>query len=306
MGHKVHPYGFRLGVTTDWKSRWYAEGNQYRQYVLADDRIRDYLRNLLPHAAISRIEIERTRERVRVDVHTARPGIVIGRRGVQADEIRAALESMETKAARETTGKDVNVQVQLNIIEVKTPDLDSQLLAQAVAEQLSSRVSFRRAMRKAVNTAIKAGAQGVKISCAGRLGGAEMSRREGYHEGKVPLHTLRADIDYGFTEARTTFGRIGVKVWIYKGDIVPVRESAARRRMAGEEETPPGPATPPASGGDGGGRPPRRPSGGRQPRPPRREAPARTAQPAQAPVASAPSAADAAPARAAGEGGSGA
>ena len=294
MGHKVHPYGFRLGVVTDWKSRWYAEGNQYRQYVLADDRIREYLKNLLPHAAISRIEIERTRERVRVDVHTARPGIVIGRRGVQADEIRAALEQMETKSARAVTGKDVNVQVQLNIIEVKTPDLDSQLLAQAVAEQLTSRVSFRRAMRKAVNTAIKAGAQGVKISCAGRLGGAEMSRREGYHEGKVPLHTLRADIDYGFTEARTTFGRIGVKVWIYKGDIVPVRESAARRRMAGEEEA--APAGAPA----GGERPPRdsrprRPQqGGRgsgSNRPPRREpAPVPTAAESSTPApAAAPS-----------------
>ena len=296
MGHKVHPYGFRLGVVTDWKSRWYAEGNQYRQYVLSDDRVREYLKNLLPHAAISRIEIERTRERVRVDVHTARPGIVIGRRGVQADEIRAALEQMETKAARAVTGKDVNIQVQLNIIEVKSPDLDSQLLAQAVAEQLSSRVSFRRAMRKAVNTAIKAGALGVKISCAGRLGGAEMSRREGYHEGKVPLHTLRADIDYGFTEARTTFGRIGVKVWIYKGDVVPVRESAARRRMAGEEggaEQPaPAPAERPSDsrprrGGPSSGRPP---SG---PRPPRRS-PAPAAAPA--PAAPAPAAAPAAPA----------
>ena len=285
MGHKVHPYGFRLGIVTDWKSRWYAEGNQYRQYVLADDRIRNYLKNLLPHAAISRIEVERTRERVRVDVHTARPGIVIGRRGVQADEIRAYLEQMETKAARAVTGKDVNVQVQLNIIEVKLPDLDAQLLAQAVAEQLTSRVSFRRAMRKAVNTAIKAGALGVKISCAGRLGGAEMSRREGYHEGKVPLHTLRADIDYGFTEARTTFGRIGVKVWIYKGDVVPVRESGGRRRAPEEQGTPTppaaGPERPPAreprSGGRSGqggrgaasGRPPRREP--REPREPRRE-----------------------------------
>jgi small subunit ribosomal protein S3 len=306
VGHKVHPYGFRLGIVTDWKSRWYAEGNQYRQYVLSDDRIREYLKNLLPHAAISRIEIERTRERVRVDVHTARPGIVIGRRGVQADEIRGTLEQMETKAARAVTGKDVNIQVQLNIIEVKTPDLDSQLLAQAVAEQLSSRVSFRRAMRKAVNTAIKAGAQGVKISCAGRLGGAEMSRREGYHEGKVPLHTLRADIDYGFTEARTTFGRIGVKVWIYKGDVVPVREATARRRAAEQEAAAAGQAAAPApaaserpsrpsgrgggqggsrSGGPGGGG-----GGGRGQRREPRPAPATQAPPAPpaAPAAPAP------------------
>ena len=291
MGHKVHPYGFRLGIVTDWKSRWYAEGNQYRQYVLSDDRIREYLKNLLPHAAISRIEIERTRERVRVDVHTARPGIVIGRRGVQADEIRGTLEQMETKAARAVTGKDVNIQVQLNIIEVKAPDLDSQLLAQAVAEQLSSRVSFRRAMRKAVNTAIKAGAQGVKISCAGRLGGAEMSRREGYHEGKVPLHTLRADIDYGFTEARTTFGRIGVKVWIYKGDVVPVREASARRRAAEQDAAASGQGAAPAGtdrparssgrGGQGGSRG----GGGGQGRPPRREPrPAPAAHAARAPA----------------------
>jgi len=293
VGHKVHPYGFRLGIVTDWKSRWYAEGNQYRQYVLADDRIRNYLKNLLPHAAISRIEVERTRERVRVDVHTARPGIVIGRRGVQADEIRAYLEQMETKAARAVTGKDVNVQVQLNIIEVKLPDLDAQLLAQAVAEQLTSRVSFRRAMRKAVNTAIKAGALGVKISCAGRLGGAEMSRREGYHEGKVPLHTLRADIDYGFTEARTTFGRIGVKVWIYKGDVVPVREATARRRAAeqdaaasGQGPAPAGTDRPARSSGRGGqGGPRSGGTGGGQGRGQRREPrPAPAAHPAPAPA----------------------
>jgi small subunit ribosomal protein S3 len=301
VGHKVHPYGFRLGIVTDWKSRWYAEGNQYRQYVLSDDRIREYLKNLLPHAAISRIEIERTRERVRVDVHTARPGIVIGRRGVQADEIRGTLEQMETKAARAVTGKDVNIQVQLNIIEVKTPDLDSQLLAQAVAEQLSSRVSFRRAMRKAVNTAIKAGAQGVKISCSGRLGGAEMSRREGYHEGRVPLHTLRADIDYGFTEARTTFGRIGVKVWIYKGDVVPVREASARRRAAEQDAAAAGQAAAPApaaserpsrpsgrGGGQGGPRSGGGQGGGGQARGQRREprpAPAPQTVPAPAPAA---------------------
>ena len=320
MGHKVHPYGFRLGIVTDWKSRWYAEGPQYRQYVLSDDRAREYLKNLLPHAAISRIEIERTRERVRVDVHTARPGIVIGRRGVQADEIRAALEAMETKAARVVTGKDVNVQVQLNIIEVKLPDLDAQLLAQAVAEQLTSRVSFRRAMRKAVNTAIKAGAQGVKIACAGRLGGAEMSRREGYHEGKVPLHTLRADIDYGFTEARTTFGRIGVKVWIYKGDVIPVRESARRRIAAGESAEAaqaPVPAAVPAGGGaDRPARDPRRRSspggsggsggsggggqGGQGSRPPRRESPSpASAQSAQGPAPSTPAQSAPAPAQSA-------
>jgi small subunit ribosomal protein S3 len=230
MGQKVHPYGFRLGITTDWKSRWYAKGAQYRDYVEQDNRIRTYLAKLLPHAAISRVDIERTRERVRVGVYTARPGIVIGRRGSQADEIREWLEKVESKSARAQTGKDVNVQATLDIHEVKSPDLDAQLLAQAVAEQLSSRVSFRRAMRKAVSTATRAGALGVKVQAGGRLGGAEMSRREGYHEGKVPLHTLRADIDYGLAQAMTTFGSIGVKVWIYKGEVVPVRE--ARRRQA--------------------------------------------------------------------------
>lgn len=253
MGHKVHPYGFRLGVVTDWKSRWYAERAQYRDYVHQDDQIRQYLRKLLPHAAISRVEIERTRERVRVDVYTARPGIVIGRRGVQAEEIRDHLEKIESKAARALTGKDVNVQVQLNIIEVKSPDLDAQLLSEAVAEQLASRVNFRRAMRKAVNTAIKAGALGVKVQTAGRLGGTEMSRREGYHEGKVPLHTLRADIDYGFGESKTTHGVIGVKVWIYKGDFAPVRVPApkgtARPASSGPKSAPPSPsASEPAEG----------------------------------------------------------
>jgi small subunit ribosomal protein S3 len=187
---------------------------------------------------------------VRVDVHTARPGIVIGRRGAQADQIRAYLEKIETTAARKLTGKEVNVAVQLNIIEVKSPDVDAQLLSQAVAEQLSSRVSFRRAMRKAVNTAIKGGAIGVKVQASGRLGGAEMSRREGYHEGKVPLQTLRADVEYGFAEAKTTFGRIGVKVWIYKGDVIPVRGSdGSRTRPAAEQ-----PSSPPSGSHRRGGR----------------------------------------------------
>lgn len=241
MGQKVHPYGFRLGVITDWKSRWYADGAQYRDYVEQDSKIRSYLRDLLPHAAISRVEIERTRERVRVDVHTARPGIVIGRRGVQAEEIRQFLEKIESKAAKVTTGKEVNVQVQLNIIEVKTPDMDAQLLSQAVAEQLNSRVNFRRAMRKAVNTALKAGALGIKIQTGGRLGGSEMSRREGYLEGSVPLHTLRADIDYGFAVAKTTHGQIGVKVWIYKGEVAPVRGTSgpSKAAQAGAAQGPP-------------------------------------------------------------------
>ncbi len=207
MGQKVNPYGFRLGITTDFKSRWYAD-KMYADYVKEDVAIRRMMTRGMERAGISRVEIERTRDRVRVDIHTARPGIVIGRRGAEADRIRADLEKL--------TGK----QVQLNILEVKNPEIDAQLVAQGVAEQLSSRVSFRRAMRKAMQTAMKAGAKGIRIQCGGRLGGAEMSRSEFYRDGRVPLHTLRANIDYGFYEARTTFGRIGVKVWIYKGDVL--------------------------------------------------------------------------------------
>ena len=206
MGQKVNPYGFRLGVTTDWKSRWFATGEQYVDYLIEDWKIRDYLMNKLPNAAISRVEIERTRDRLRIDVHTARPGIVIGRRGAEADRLRTELEKL--------TGK----QVQLNILEVKNPEGDAQLCAVGIAEQLSSRVSFRRAMRKGMQSAQRAGAKGIRVQVSGRLGGAEMSRTEFYREGRVPLHTLRANIDYGFFEAKTTFGRIGVKVWIYNGD----------------------------------------------------------------------------------------
>ena len=215
MGQKVNPYGFRLGVTTDWKSRWFADRKEYAQYVIEDWKIRNYLMTELPHAAISRIEVERTRDRLRVDVHTARPGIVIGRRGSEADRLRAGLAKI--------TG---NNKVQLNIQEIKQPELDAALIAQGVADQLAGRVAFRRAMKRAVQNAQKAGAQGIRVQCSGRLGGAEMSRTEWYREGRVPLHTLRADIDYGFREARTTAGRIGVKVWIYKGDILPYKTSA--------------------------------------------------------------------------------
>src|SRR5690349_8943832 len=214
MGQKVNPYGFRLGVTTDWKSRWFASRTEYADFVIEDWKIRDMIMSTLPHAAISRIEVERTRDRVRVDVHTARPGIVIGRRGAQADELRAGLTKI--------TG---NNRVQLNIQEIKQPELDAALIAQGVADQLAGRVAFRRAMKRAVQNAQKAGALGIRVQCSGRLGGSEMSRTEWYREGRVPLHTLRADIDYGFREARTSSGRIGVKVWIYKGDILPYKTS---------------------------------------------------------------------------------
>src|SRR6187455_2149738 len=211
MGQKVNPYGFRLGVTTEWKSRWFADRQEYVDYVIEDWKIRDYLMTQLPHAAISRVEVERTRDRLRVDVHTARPGIVIGRRGSEADRLRAGLTKI--------TG---NPKVQLNIQEIKQPELDAALIAQGVADQLAGRVAFRRAMKRAVQNAQKAGALGIRVQCSGRLGGAEMSRTEWYREGRVPLHTLRADVDYGLAEAKT-LGRIGVKVWIYKGDILPYK-----------------------------------------------------------------------------------
>ena len=229
MGQKVHPYGFRLGVHTDWKSRWFT-GREYREYLEADLRIREYLLGQLPHAGISRVDIERTRERVRIDAHTARPGIVIGRRGTEAERLRSQLEQMESKIY----GKPVDVR--LNIIEVKQPELDAQLIAQGVAEQLAIPVTFRRAMKKAVGTATRNGAKGVRVQCGGRLGGAEMSRTEWYIDGQMPLHTLQADIDYGLAEARTTFGRIGVKVWIYKGPFqdmyASARDQARLRREA--------------------------------------------------------------------------
>ncbi|MGH3979067.1 MAG: 30S ribosomal protein S3, partial [Pseudonocardiaceae bacterium] len=208
MGQKINPHGFRLGISTDWKSRWYAD-KQYAEYVKEDVAIRRLLSKGMERAGIAKVEIERTRDRVRVDIHTARPGIVIGRRGAEADRIRGELEKLSGK------------QVQLNILEVKSPESEAQLVAQAVAEQLSNRVAFRRAMRKAIQSAMRSpNVKGIRVQCSGRLGGAEMSRSEFYREGRVPLHTLRADIDYGLFEARTTFGRIGVKVWIYKGDVV--------------------------------------------------------------------------------------
>jgi small subunit ribosomal protein S3 len=192
-------------------SRWFSDstksGQKYSDYVAEDVKIRSMLTKSLDRAGVARIEIERTRDRIRVDIHTARPGIVIGRRGAEAERIRADLEKLTKK------------QIQLNILEVKNPEAEAQLVAQGIAEQLSARVAFRRAMKKGMQGAQRAGAKGVRIQVSGRLGGAEMSRSEFYREGRVPLHTLRANIDYGFYEARTTFGRIGVKVWIYKGDI---------------------------------------------------------------------------------------
>jgi small subunit ribosomal protein S3 len=225
VGQKVNPHGFRLGITTDYKSRWYAD-KLYKDYVKEDVAIRKLMTKGMERAGISKVEIERTRDRVRVDIHTARPGIVIGRRGAEADRIRGELEKL--------TGK----QVQLNILEVKNPESDAQLVAQGVAEQLSSRVSFRRAMRKAMQSAQRSPqVKGIRVQCSGRLGGTEMSRSEFYREGRVPLHTLRANIDYGLYEARTTFGRIGVKVWIYKGDVSGSRaEREALEALAARQQ----------------------------------------------------------------------
>ena len=224
MGQKVNPTGFRLGITTDHRSRWFADstkpGQRYRDFVEEDVKIRRLMEDGMERAGISKVDIERTRDRVRDDLHTARPGIVIGRRGAEAERLRGQLEKL--------TGK----QVQLNILEVKSPDLDAQLVAQGIAEQLASRVSFRRAMRKGMQSAMRAGAKGIRVQCSGRLGGAEMSRSEFYREGRVPLHTLRANIDYGFYEAKTTFGRLGVKVWIYKGDMTE-REFARQQAESG-------------------------------------------------------------------------
>jgi small subunit ribosomal protein S3 len=214
VGQKIHPHGLRLGITSEWRSRWYAD-KQYADYLADDNKIREFLPKGHPRPGIADVVIERTRDRVRVDIHTARPGIVIGRRGAEADRIRGRLEKL--------TGK----QVQLNILEVKNIDANAQLVAQSIAEQLSNRVAFRRAMRKAIQSAMRQPqVKGIKVVCSGRLGGAEMGRTERYHEGRVPLHTLRAEIDYGTYEAHTTFGRIGVKVWIYKGDVVGGRRES--------------------------------------------------------------------------------
>ena len=274
MGQKVNPYGFRLGITTDWKSRWF-EDRGYQNAVVEDWKIRDYLMGQLESAAVSRIEIERTRDRLRVDVHTARPGIVIGRRGAEADRLRRHLGRM-TK----------NANVQLNIQEIKQPELDAALIAQGIADQLTRRISFRRAMKRAIQTVQKAGGQGVRVQCSGRLGGSEMSRKESYREGRVPLHTLRADIDFGFREARTATGRVGVKVWIYKGDILPYRtapeDKIAREAAMAVGETS-GQARPCRIVSAGGGR--RRPELGEPGAPPEEvPAPVAAAEPEEAPT----------------------
>ena len=226
MGQKVNPYGFRLGVIYNWKSRWYADKRDFADALHEDIAIRDYIRTHLSRAGISAIDIERKGDQIQVYIRTARPGIVIGRKGSEVDRVRRDIERMTAKRA------DVKVEDMNATATESRPETDAQLLAQGVAEQLQGRVSFRRAMRRAVQTAMRAGALGVRVQCGGRLGGIEMSRREWYREGRVPLHTLRAKIDFGQAEAKTTFGRIGAKVWVYHGDEIPVEEMETERARA--------------------------------------------------------------------------
>ncbi len=215
MGQKVHPYGFRLGIIKDWRSRWYSE-KDYAANLQEDLRIRSYVKQRLIHAGVSAVEIERKSNRVHVIIHTARPGIVIGKKGAEIENLKKDLKNF--------TVKDVAITIQ----EIRRPETDAQLTAENVAMQLERRVAFRRAMKKTVLSSMKLGAKGIKIHVAGRLGGAEMARSEWYREGRVPLHTLRADIEYGFAEARTTYGKIGVKVWIYKGEVLPSAPRGAK------------------------------------------------------------------------------
>ena len=214
MGQKVHPNGVRVGVIKDWNSKWYAEAKDYSEYLVEDHKIRKYVKNKLFISGISKVEIERTAKFVKVNVYTAKPGLVIGKGGNLSEELKAELEKM------------INKEVNLNIVEVKNVDTDAQLVAENIANQLERRISFRRAMKQCMQKAMKAGALGIKTAVSGRLGGADMARTEFYKEGTIPLQTLRADIDYGFYEADTTYGKIGVKVWIYKGEVLPAKKEA--------------------------------------------------------------------------------
>jgi small subunit ribosomal protein S3 len=220
LGHKVHPLGFRIGVIRDWQAKWYAE-KDYVEFLQEDMKLRRAIQSQYTDAGISLVEIDRQANKVAVTIHTARPGVVIGRGGQRVDEMRLMLENL------------IGKRIQLNVLEVQQPELDAYLVGRAIAEQIEHRVAFRRAMKQALFRSMQAGAKGIRISCAGRLGGVEIARREVTHQGQVPLHTLRADIDYGFTEAHTTLGRIGIKVWIYRGDILP------EPSLLGAEEAPP-------------------------------------------------------------------
>ncbi|MTI48331.1 30S ribosomal protein S3 [Sporosalibacterium faouarense] len=212
MGQKVNPHGLRVGVIKDWDSKWYADKKNFADYLIEDNKIREYIKEKMYTAGIDRIEIERSANRVKLNVHTAKPGMVIGKGGSGVEQLRLELEKM--------TGKKIIV----NVEEVKVPELSAQLVAENIANSLERRISFRRAMKQAIQRTMRSGAKGIKTAVAGRLGGADMARTEGYSEGNIPLHTLRADIDYGFTEANTTYGKLGVKVWIYKGEVLPTKK----------------------------------------------------------------------------------
>jgi small subunit ribosomal protein S3 len=230
VGQKIHPGGLRVGIIHRWKSNWYTGKKEFPAYLLEDVKIREHIYKKLAHAGLSDILIQKDKQRITVDIFTARPGIVIGKSGVEVDALRRELHALTQK------------NVHININEIKRPELDAKLVAQSIAEQLSNRVAFRRAMKRALASAIRSGAAGVKIQCSGRLGGGEMSRRETYSEGRVPLHTIRADIDYGFVEAKTTYGRIGVKVWINKGEIMPEGYegiSVGDQRLGDQDTNPP-------------------------------------------------------------------
>src|SRR6185312_5541493 len=241
MGQKVHPEAMRVGYIHDWKSNWFNE-RHFAEYLAEDVRIREHITNKLAHAGLSSITIRKDANELEVNIHTARPGIVIGKSGSEVDALRRDLHKMTSK------------QIKVNILEIKRPELDASLVAQSIAEQLQNRVAFRRAMKRALTSAMRSGAKGVKIQVSGRLGGAEMARTEGYSDGRVPLHTLRADIDYGFYEARTTFGRIGVKVWINKGEIMPKGFAQDLTELEAPQAVGPG-------GGGRGGRGPGGPGG---------------------------------------------
>jgi small subunit ribosomal protein S3 len=241
MGQKVHPEGLRVGYIHDWKSQWFND-REFSAYLMEDVHIRDHIEGKLSHAGLSDITIKKNKSEVEVNIHTARPGIVIGKSGSEVDALRRELHRM--------TGKSVKV----NILEIKRPELDAKLVAQSVAEQLQNRVAFRRAMKRALTSAMRSGAKGVRIQVSGRLGGAEMARTEGYSDGRVPLHTLRADIDYGFYEARTTFGRIGVKVWINKGEIMPSGFAQDLTQIEAPQQAAPGAGGPGGRDGGRGGR----------------------------------------------------
>ena len=222
MGQKINPIGLRVGIIRDWEAKWYAERKDYVDTLHEDIKVRKYIRRQLANSGISQIEIERAANRLRVSIHTAKPGVVIGRGGAGIERLRKELDQL--------TGK----QTHINIIEIRVAELDAQLVAESIAAQLEKRIAFRRAMKQAMGRTMRAGAKGIKVMVSGRLGGAEMSRTEWYTEGTVPLHTLRADIDYGITEARTTYGQIGVKVWIYKGEILPQPKQAEGAVEGGE------------------------------------------------------------------------